>query len=529
MNGYFQLMNDVDGTGIKLIPPADGGEALTTNELAQYLTEKNIAYDVKAVHAALINLKKEPVVVRLQAKRAFSEQEALHLYLSPDRMEARARFYAPSNDGNIMDKQEILNDLIHQGVVFGVDEKAVDEFVKKRNYCEDIVIARGKPPVHGTDASIEYFFNTDLKARPTLNEDGSVDFFHLNTINHCRQGELLARLTPEDPGEAGKNVTGERVPPRDVKRLKLQYGNNITLSEDGRELHSMVNGHVTLVEERVFVSDVFEVENVDNSTGNIDYEGSVQINGNVCSNFSVKAKGNVEVRGVVEGAQITAGGDVIIARGVNGMSKGMIQAGGNVISKFIENATVSAGGYVESGSILHSRVTSQSEIHVDGKRGFITGGRVCATNSITVKTLGSAMGADTIVDVGVNPEVKLEFQAAQKQLAEVEKTLKSIQPVLASTTQKLKQGVKFPPEQAAYIKTLLQTNQQKQEEQSSLVKRMEELQKIMEGGNDAQVVVTGEVYPGTRIGISDVSLVVKDNRKYCRFVKRKGDVTPVGM
>lgn len=503
--------------------------ALTTNEVSQYLTEKSIAYDVKKLHAALLRLKDEPVVVPLQPERAFLEQEVAHIYLSPDRMEAKVRFYAPSNDGSVMDKQEILNDLIHQGITYGVDEKAVEEFVRKRNYCEDIIIARGTPPVHGSDASIEYFFNTDLKARPTLNEDGSVDFFHLNTINHCKKGELLAKLTPEDPGKEGRSVVGERVPPREVKRLKLQFGKNIALSEDGLEITSEVDGHVTLVEEQVFVSNVFEVENVDNSTGDIDYDGSVQVNGNVCSNFTVKAKGNVEVKGVVEGARIDAGGDVIIARGVNGMSKGVIKAGGNVIAKFIENATVTAGGYVESGSILHSKVNAQTEIHVDGKRGFITGGRVCATNSITVKTLGSPMGADTIVDVGVDPEVKLEFQKVQKQLAEVGKTLKSIQPVMAATTQKLRQGVKFPPDQAAYIRTLLQTNKQKQEELESCTKRMEELQGIMEGGGDAQVIVTGEVFPGTRITISDVSMVVKDNRKYCRFVKRKGDVTTVGM
>ena len=39
---------------------------------------------------------------------------------------------------------------------------------------------------------------------------------------------------------------------------------------------------------------------------------------------------------VVEGAIIEAGGDIIINRGVNGMGKGNLVAGGRVIAKFIE-------------------------------------------------------------------------------------------------------------------------------------------------------------------------------------------------
>ena len=45
----------------------------------------------------------------------------------------------------------------------------------------------------------------------------------------------------------------------------------------------------------------------------------VQISGSVCENYSVHAGGNVVVEGVVEGAVIDAGGDVVIARGMNGM------------------------------------------------------------------------------------------------------------------------------------------------------------------------------------------------------------------
>ena len=98
------------------------------------------------------------------------------------------------------------------------------------------------------------------------------------------------RSFSEDLGDVGTNVMGEKLKPREVKKKKLKYGRNITVSEDKLTMISEVDGHVTLVDDKVFVSDVLTVENVDNSTGDIDYEGSVQVNGNVCANFTIKAK-----------------------------------------------------------------------------------------------------------------------------------------------------------------------------------------------------------------------------------------------
>ena len=123
----------------------------------------------------------------------------------------------------------------------------------------------------------------------------------------------------------------------------------------------------------MFVSDILEVKDVDSSTGDIDYEGSVKINGNVCANFSVRAKGDIEVSGVVEGAYLEAGGDIIITRGMNGMIKGTLKAGGNIVAKFIENAKVHADGYISTESILHSDVYAASEVLVSGRRGYPEG------------------------------------------------------------------------------------------------------------------------------------------------------------
>lgn len=525
MNAYFQLIAAPNGTALRLVPPTDGGEKINISELTEYLQLKKVeVVDMKSLYQAALGLEKE-MVVPLSPKAGLPEQETFTLHISEDKMEAVARFYPPSNTGApIGSRDEIINDLRFRKVIFGVDEAALDAYLSKRNYCEDIVVARGQEPVHGKDARIEYFFNTDLSTKPTRNEDGSVDFFHLNTINHCKVGDELARLYKEVPGVPGHNVCGELIKPRDIKRLTLKYGNNIQLSEDGCVITSGVNGHVCLTGDKVFVSDVYEVENVGTATGNIESEGSVLVTGNVQAGFSIKAKGNVEVRGVVEGATIETDGDIIIARGMNGMGKGVLKAGGRIILKFAENATIRSGAYVESESILHSHVDAQTEVMVDGRKGFIAGGVVRATEKISCKTLGSPMGADTIVEVGVNPEQKARFQQLQKEIMDLNKNLKNIQPILINATQKLKKGEKFPPEQMKYIQSLAVANKQQTEQLEASHRELKELDDLMQNQGNACVMVSDEVYAGTKIAIGDASMVVKNPTKYCRFIRERGDI-----
>ncbi|MBQ8038297.1 MAG: DUF342 domain-containing protein, partial [Lachnospiraceae bacterium] len=52
-------------------------------------------------------------------------------------------------------------------------------------------------------------------------------------------------------------------------------------------------------------------------------------------------------------------GHIILKRGIQGMDRGVLKANGNVISRFIESATVEAGGYVSADAIMHSNVSAK--------------------------------------------------------------------------------------------------------------------------------------------------------------------------
>jgi len=255
----------------------------------------------------------------------------------------------------------------------------------------------------------------------------------------------------------------------------------------------------------------------------------VQINGNVSSNFIVNAGGNVVINGVVEGAQINAGGNIIIARGMNGMGKGVLKAGGNVIARFLENSTVEAEGYINAGSILHSNVKAATEIVVNGKRGFITGGHVQAGNQITVKTLGAMMGASTIVEVGVDPKIKSNYAQLQKDITELVKVIKNDQVILTNFADKRSKGVKFTVDHVNYIRETAKKVEANKETLSAKNTEFLGLRRFFEKQNKAQVIVKGEVHPGTTIIIGDLSMVIQNTYHYCRFEVVQGDVKSVPL
>jgi uncharacterized protein (DUF342 family) len=391
-------------------------------------------------------------------------------------------------------------------------------------YCQDLICAQGILPRQGKDASIEYFFAENVQARPTLREDGSVDFFELNTVNHCRIGDLLARLTPEDPGEHGIGVDGNKIKPRDVRKLSFKYGPKIDLSEDRLTLHAATDGHVTIVDDKVMVSDILVVENVGISTGNLDFEGSIQINGNVQTNFRVKATGNIMIGGVVEGAYVEASGDIIISRGMNGMGKGSLQAGGSIISKYLEGVTATAGTKIESGAIMHSTVTAGEEIEVSGKRGLISGGHVSALRKISAKTLGAELGTNTIVEVGVNPETKARYHELQREIAARIKTIRDAQPLLENFVKRQASGVTFTEAQKEYMINLAKDVKRKRLEMGSMNLELRDLQSALDTNAKSEILVSGTVHPGTKIVIGDVSMAVQKPYQYCRFEKVRGDV-----
>ena len=526
-NGYFQIIIKEDGTYLHLFPPVEGGLPVSMRELENYLYLKKIDYDKVPLFSA-VNENADRII-KINGSRNYAISEMLSLFVSEDKMTVTGRFYPPSEGGDTVTADEIKKDLLYQKIKAEPDMAAIESFLRDRKYCTDYILAAGKPVIQGQDGTVEYLFSTDNSVKPRVNDDGTVDFHELNTVRACTAGQVLARLEKEVPGQYGINVFGEYLKPRDVKKAVFHHGRDITVSEDGTELLSGINGHVSLVNGTVEVSGLLEIVNVDVSTGNIRYEGNLVINGNVTTGYEVCASGDIEIRGIVESAVVEAGGQITIAKGMNGMGKGRLKAGSNIIAKYINGATAAAGGYVHSECIINSYVSAGDRVTVEGKKGFITGGNVRAGNTVEAKTIGSDMGVDTMIEVGVDPQLKARFAKLQKENAEIDKNVSRMEPVLMAVGQKLQRGEKISPDQIKKMQELSQNISLQKETRRKNLDELGQLSLQFDSETQAQVIVHGETYPGTRIEISESVMILKTQYHYCRFIKESGDVKMTGI
>ena len=78
---------------------------------------------------------------------------------------------------------------------------------------------------------------------------------------------------------------------------------------------------------KLSVVPVLEIKgDVGPATGNIDFVGSVLIRGRIKSGFRVVAKGDVQVERTLEDAEIKAGGNIILQRGIQGRKRRNIRS-----------------------------------------------------------------------------------------------------------------------------------------------------------------------------------------------------------
>ena len=525
-NGYFQIEKKADGLYVRIIPEEGNGKKATMEEFIAYLDKKKVPYtNAVELRKAFELASVQGIAVKFSNAELLPFNGWVEYQAINEGQEMVARVYPPVFGMPDITAREIETDLLHMKVTFGINKKAIERITSEKRYLETFIIAHGMMPVEGKDAELKYYFSTEHVTKPKVNEDGTVNFHQLDMISSVKAGDVVAEIFPEDKGKPGMNVYGNVLPPKKVARKIFRHGRNLEISEDGTKLITLVNGHVTLEGEKIFVSTEYGVPaDVNNSTGDIDFDGDVMIPGNVLSGFKVKASGKVVVRGVVEGAEIIAGGDIILERGILGKNKGVLIAGGNIASTFIENATVNAGGDISSNAILHSDVNAHGMIEVHGKKGYIIGGVVRAGSKIVSKIIGSEMGANTVVSVGTDPELLSKVNELKKKIMDGRQDKEKFVQVITRFKKKLSQGTSLSKDQLDILNKAMNDMKILDEELEEAKYEYRKLSELVCEVAEARIQINGSVYPGTKVEIGDAQLFVREKNDHCQFVKRGVDV-----
>ena len=383
--------------------------------------------------------------------------ETMEIVVSKDKMTATAKFTPPVNKGGKLTSQDIQKIIEREGIRFGVPVDLPDVLAASHEYNTEYTVATGQKSEDGVDGRLEYHFDAKKKTyKPKETEDGKVDFRNLDLIEKASKDQVLVSVIPAVPGNDGINVLGQVVSAR-MARLAppLTAGKNVMQTEDGSQLIATESGQILFEGKKVSVSPELEIAgDVDNSTGNIDFNGSIIIKGNVRAGFIVSAVGNIEIMGVVEGAKVSSGNSVILYAGIQGNGVGEITAGESITAKFVENSILNAGRDIVSDSIMHSKVTCGGALTLKGKNGLLVGGHTRVAGKLEAQTIGSSMATATELEVGMDPQKLQEYRDLQAEAEVVKNEYEQHNRIFVTLNTHMKKGTLPVDKKVLLLKTI---------------------------------------------------------------------------
>lgn len=523
----FELVVREDGIYL-VINQAEGAPPVTRQEVTATIEEYGIS---DADYVTLSEALKNPVD-KLDIKISNSTTimqvaESAAIEVTEDRMQAHIIFQEPVNKGALMTPEDIISLLQDSRIT--PDSKLIQSVMASKRYGRKMLIAQGEEPIPGKDGFLQFHFDkSNLKPKPKIMEDGTVNFKQLDMFRLSNRGDVLVTTVAATEGRDGTDVYGNVLPaPKSRPASPIPRGKGTVLSPDGVHLIADVSGQLLIIDGKINISPQLEIAgNVDNSTGNIDFNGQVTIRGNVVSGFTVKAKGNIEVFGVCEAATlISEHGNIVLGNGAQGADKGELNAALDITAKFIENCKVTAGGNVTADSIRKSHIKCDGSVIVAGKNGLLVGGSVVAGEKLVATTIGSPMGTLTDIEVGGSPrelnrqkELVEEFN---KLKTEYEKCDKAVE-----TLNMLRKKDMLTPDKKAILVKMVNMKMVLREKMTKMQEEIDGVNRHL-AVNVGTVSVKNVIRPGVRITIGTAQMTIRDELSNCRL-RNNGEKIAIG-
>ena len=429
-------------------------------------------------------------------------------------MEAYLRLKKKLPDGFGRKKLEVLLNIY--GITTGLITQDPDFDPATLEVGDDILVASGEASVMGEDGWYEYYVE-DNEEGPHVEEDGSIDYMAQRTYSYVQPGQAVALYHPATLGKQGKNVFGMDLPATSGKNLPRLSLENIRILDDGvtyvskkEGLVSVKNGILNIIEQLEFKEDV-------GYGTNVSFEGNIHVRGSVLDSAILKAGGDIIIDGSVEAAIVKAGGDVVIRRGMNSDGKGELEAGGNVVAAFFENANVVAEGNVEADYILNSNIYCKKNIITRGKRNLICGGRVVGGDGIQTGTMGNEFGTRTEAESGWVNTIQENFSKLRNRRKELENEMDKVREGMNQVLRKV--GALNGRTNPIYLK-LQDVLEQQKKEHAALLEAQDKLDDVIHRESNVFIVVTNTAYKNTRMTISGSSWILDKDIERSKFYAR---------
>lgn len=449
-----------------------------------------------------------------------------YVYIEDDGMLAWL-YLMPPDGAQMYTEEEVYDFLKENGVCFGFHASNIAAVVHKQIYDREVKAAAGTSPKEGQEGYYEYHFEPTNHQAPKIREDGSVDYASMSMLQNVAKGQAVATYHPALQGESGMNVRGEETKAKAIKELAPLRGRNIERNMEENIYTATIDGKVSLEDGKIDVQSQHEIMgDVTLITSRIEFYGDVVINGNVEAGVSIRAGRNVVIKGMAEAISVSAGGDIIIEKGINGGQKAKLSARGNVFADYIEYTAVDCGGDVQANVIMNSTVNAKGKVILTGKRGSVIGGYTHGYLGVEAVNLGNDMEVLTVVHAGYKEEVYNRYLEVMRS---EQKRNKEFSEVLADLSEMLRlrqaAGSVLLAGQQERLAGLIQKKNLLTEELNRVRAEKESLNEEIVNGQGAYIKVSGRVYRGVMISIEMTVMPAERSTSFVKYSNQDGMIT----
>lgn len=435
--------------------------------------------------------------------------------------------YPAVNNAKTHTLEEIMK-MINNECIRDVELKQISELFDRfaeGEVIENVIIAQGVRPVMGRDAEITIHFDK-VDNKPKI-VDGKVDYKNINSIIMVEKGDVLITKKPAVQGSKGRNIKGEEVTPAPVHDIVILPGDGATVNEAGTIFTATVDGYVDYGNKRLGVYPVYIVKgNVDYSTGNIKFNGSVHVKGDVLSGFRIEADKHILVDGICQDCDIISKGNVILRTGIKCTGSGFISAGGSAIIGYAEKAKIYARESIEIKKYaFNCDLFAGTKIDAMNGDGIVAGGLVRAFQDISVKQLGTTGNSKFTVILGMKYFIEFELEKLRREKQRVQTTLDRIELALSKFDLTRQKIAKHPK-----IVKMVEVQSSLRDVLNELDKREEKL--IIENkAKSPRMKVKNKVYEGVTVMFYNVGATVKEPMENMIFYydEKYGEVAWVSL
>ena len=344
--------------------------------------------------------------------------------VSANKMEGYISLFPHEGTGRPLGMPEVQEAISKAGITKGVRQEVLDkafDLTREGKNVADLVFAVGKQPQEGRGSRLKFLVHVAEGGQVTIKNNGTADYKNRDNITSVQEGVRIAEvLPPEAAAEDGWDLTGKVLPTKGETNLDLEIGGNVreTTEEGKKFLVAAKSGELLYDKKKIDIQDAHVIKgNVDFSSGNVKFPGSVSVSGSVLAGFYILSGGDIKINEGIEAALLSADGSILIQQGIKGGGKAVLRAKKNIFASFIEQAVLlSVGDIKVKNHCLRSMIKCNGKMELISEKGNIIGGVVKSRMGIEASSIGSEIGVKTEISFGQDYLIADQIELEEKEI-----------------------------------------------------------------------------------------------------------------